>query len=191
MPNMLYMRPADSNETAGAWRVAIESRKTPSTISLSAQAVPQYLGMTRADQVSKGAYVLVEDEQTDLTLIGVGAELSLAVATKDLLGEEDTRARLVSFPCHRLFQQQPRHYQRNVLRRHNDIPAVIIEAYYATGWERYADASISMSSFGKSLPSPEIYSHFGFDAPQITRKIQAFMDGWRKGEMLRGDLKVL
>ena len=90
MPNMLYIKPADGNETAGAWRIAIESKKTPSTISLSAQAVPQYPGMTRADQVSKGAYVLVEEEQADLTLIGVGAELSLAVATKELLSEEGT-----------------------------------------------------------------------------------------------------
>lgn len=191
MPNMLYIRPADSNETAGAWKVAIKAKQTPSIISLSAQDLPQYPDMTNQDKVANGAYVLVEDAQAELTLIGVGAELSLAVATKDLLAEAGVRARLVSFPCHRLFEQQSRQYQRNVLQRHTGLPAVAIEAYSATGWERYANASVAMTSFGKSLPPRDVYRFFGFDALQITGKIEAFMGRWRSGEILQGDFETL
>ncbi|KAJ5682122.1 uncharacterized protein N7477_002062 [Penicillium maclennaniae] len=152
MPNLLYIRPGDSEETAGAWIAAINAKKTPSIISTSRQVLPQ-LTSTRRDGVALGAYVLSESESAVFTLIGVGAELSFAVEVAEKLeAEKDVSARVVSFPCQRPFEQQSLQYKRDTLRRHQGIPAVFFEPYTPNGWERYADASISVTRFGHSLP---------------------------------------
>jgi dihydroxyacetone synthase len=134
MPNILYIRLGDSEETAGAWTTAIKAKHTPSIISTSRHALPQ-LKETWRDCVRLGAYVLQEvegDQPADLTLIGVGAELShaLGVAAK-LRQERAIRVRVVSFPSWRLFEQQSIEYKRSVLQRHRGVPAVVIEPVFA------------------------------------------------------------
>lgn len=152
MPELLYIRPGDSEETAGAWSIAINYRKGPSMISLSRHAIPQHK-TTKRDKVALGAYVLEEEQDANLTLIGVGAELCFAVdLAKELREKHQLKVRVVSFPCVRLFEQQDTQYKRETLQRHKGIPAIVIEAYVAYGWERYSDASISMKTFGHSLP---------------------------------------
>jgi dihydroxyacetone synthase len=126
MPNLLYIRPADSEETAGAWITAIEAKNMPSIISTSRHSLPQ-LKNTRRNLVSKGAYVLEEVEDADVTLIGVGAELCHAVDTAEELRKKNVKARVVSFPCQRLFEAQSTEYRRNILRRHRGIPAIVIQ----------------------------------------------------------------
>src|ERR1700761_7798827 len=79
MPNLLYIRPGDSEETAGAWITAIEAKNTPTIISTSRHGIPQLAPKTKREGVKRGAYVLEEDDDADLTIIGVGAELPLAV----------------------------------------------------------------------------------------------------------------
>lgn len=106
MPNLLYIRPGDSEETAGAWMVAIRAKNTPSIISTSRHAIPQ-LTQTQRQLVGRGAYVLEEDEEAAVTLIGVGAELSMALEVVHRLKETNgIRARILSFPCQRLFEKQ-------------------------------------------------------------------------------------
>jgi transketolase len=105
MPNLLYIRPADSEETAGAWVAAIEAKNTPSIISTSRHALPQ-LTQTKRDMVAKGAYMIEEVEDADVTLIGVGAELHHAVDVAKELKVKNIKARVMSFPCQRLFEVQ-------------------------------------------------------------------------------------
>ncbi|PTB38814.1 uncharacterized protein TrAFT101_006843 [Trichoderma asperellum] len=187
MPNLLYIRPADSEETAGAWIAAIEAKDVSSIISTSRHKVPQ-LKHTRRDGVAKGAYVVQEDDDAQLTLIGVGAELSHALDAATVLREsKDILCRVVSFPCQRLFEGQSSEYKRDTLRRHIGIPAIIIEPYAPNGWERYANAGINVKRFGHSLPGPEAYKYFGLDVNSIVSKVQDYLMRIREDEALKGE----
>lgn len=194
MPNFLYIRPGDSEETAGAWIAAIQAKSTPSLISTSRHKLPQLVPKTNRYGVLNGAYVIEEDLDANVTVIGVGAELSLAVETAERLRSVFSRkVRVISFPCHRLFEMQSIEYQRNVLRRHLHIPAVVIEPYTALGWERYADAAICMSTdrFGHSLPSEEVYKFFGFEPCVISGKISKYLEAIERGDVLRNEFLEL
>lgn len=190
MPNLLYIRPGDSEETAGAWIAAIEAKHTSTIISTSRHTLPQ-LSQTRRDGVAKGAYVLEEVEGADVTLIGVGAELSFALDVAAALKETGTKARVVSFPCQRLFERQYVQYKRDTLKKHLGIPAVVIEPYAANGWERYADAAICMKSFGKSLPGKAAYKYFGFETKAMTEKISGYLNNLKQDEYLKSEFVEL
>jgi dihydroxyacetone synthase len=193
MPNLLYIRPADGEETAGAWIVAIESKRTPTIISTSRHALPQLALRTSRHKVSLGAYVIDDPNPYspyDLTLLGVGAELHLALSLASHLRTiSSLRVRVVSFPCQRLFEKQPWDYRRNTLQRHNGVPAIVIEPYVANGWERYADAAICMSTdrFGKSLPGEKCYEYFGFVVEGMAERVTRYLESLRSGEVLRGE----
>lgn len=186
MPNLLYIRPGDSEETAGAWLAAIRAKNTPTIISTSRHAVRQLAPKTSREGVLRGAYVLEEVENPDLTIIGVGAELSLAVDVAADLRDKGLRVRVVSFPSQRLFEKQSIEYKRGVLLRGSGVPAVVIEPYAANGWERYADAAMCMSidRFGKSLPGPKAYEYFGFTLSNVAIKIQRFVEERKTGEIM-------
>ncbi|KAF2852675.1 transketolase [Plenodomus tracheiphilus IPT5] len=193
MPNLLYMRPCDSEEVAGAFEVAIKATETPSIISLSRQTLPQWKQSSR-EGFAKGAYVFVEEENFDVTLISTGSEMVFAMQTRDLLkAEYNITARVVSFPCQRLFEQQSRAYKQSVLKSKAGKLAVVIEAYAANGWERYADAAVSMRRFGKSLPSKAAYKYFGFEPEIMAPKIRELVEEVRREgiEILRGDFRDL
>ena len=185
----------DSEETAGAWIAAIEAKNTPTIISTSRHAVRQLNPKTNRAGVKCGAYVIEEDEAADLTIIGVGAELSLAVDVAARLRTEPTslRVRVVSFPCHRLFERQPLDYKRATLRRHSGAPAIVIEPYTALGWERYANAAVCMSTdrFGKSLPGPKVYEYFEFEVGRVVQKIRGYLQQREADEVLRGEFVEL
>lgn len=203
MPHLLYLRPGDAEEVAGAYEVAIGHEGGPSIVSVSRHKVPQLHGGARAtggkgltsrEGVARGAYVLREAEggvgAADVTIIGVGAELSFALDVATELEEKrGIRARVVSFPCWRLFDMQPVEYRRKVLARHGDggIPAVVIEPYAPTGWERYADAGINLRRFGHSLPGKYIYKHFGFETASMTDKVVGYLDRIKSGEYIKGE----
>jgi len=194
MPNLQYIRPCDSEETAGAFIAALEATNTPSIISLSRHALPQYPQYSSREGVLKGAYEFIAEENADVTLLGVGAEMVFAVQTRDiLLRDHGIRARVVSFPCPRLFEAQPLDYKRHVLRYRSEAPRVVIEAYAVQGWERYADAGYSMASFGKSLPGKDAYEYFGFNARVIASAVKALVDEVRRNGVgcLRGEFSDL
>lgn len=187
MPNMHYIRPADSEEVAGAWEAAVNYKQGPSMISVSRHALPQS-GLTKRDSVKYGAYVVKEEQDADVTLISVGAELHFALKVADQL---PIKARVVSFPSHALFRAQSTEYQRTVLRRNENIPSVVIEPYVSFGWERYADAGLNMSTFGHSLPTKYIYDYFGYNVERMTRKIEGFVGDWKEGRIGRGEFAEL
>lgn len=194
MPNLLYIRPADSEETAGAYIAALKATNTPSIISLSRQSLEQYPQYSSREGVQKGAYVFIERENADVTLIATGSEMVYAVQTAALLEEKfDLKARVVSFPCQRLFEQQSLEYKRQVLQYNSKAPRVVIEAYAVNGWERYSDAGFTMSTFGKSLPGAVAYKYFGFDANVIAPRVVELVEDVRKNgiESLRGEFRDL
>lgn len=194
MPNLLYIRPCDSEETCGAFTVALEAKTTPTMISLSRHALRQFPQHSSREGVMNGAYVFIEQQESDLTLIGVGSEMAFAVDARNRLMEEDIKARIVSFPCQRLFETQNQAYKESVMQYRRRKPVVIIEAYAVNGWERYADAGYSMNSFGKSLPAnTEIYNFFHFDGDKIAAKVKAFVEEVRVIgiEALRGNFREL
>lgn len=185
MPNLLYIRPGDSEETAGAWTAALAARETPSIISTSRHALPQ-LPNTQRESVLRGAYILQENDAATLTLIGVGAELSHAVGVAlKLKDEHGVEARVVSFPCQRLFEAQPLEYKRDTLRRHKGIPAVVLEPCAPNGWERYADAAACVTTFGHSLPGMAAYAYFGFDVDKLTKRVLGYLERIEGDELLR------
>ncbi|KAJ5404584.1 hypothetical protein N7509_004455 [Penicillium cosmopolitanum] len=190
MPNILYIRPGDSEETAGAWTAAIEAKKTPTIISTSRQTLPQ-LPQTRRDGVAHGAYVLSEDESAVVTLIGVGAELSFALEVAEKLKAQGIASRVISFPCQRLFEKQSLEYKRDVLRRDRGIPAVVIEPYAPNGWERYADAGICVKRFGHSLPGKAAYKYFGYEIDTLTTKVSGYLSQVKKDKLLRHEFVEL
>lgn len=194
MPNMLYIRPCDTEETAGAFIAALTATNTPTILSLSRQKLPQYLDHSSRESVQKGAYVFIEEPDADVTLLGVGAEMCFAVRTRTVLREKfGLRARVISFPCQRLFEAQPLEYKRQVLQYRGHAPRVVIEAYAVNGWERYADAGFSMASFGKSLPGDDAYKYFGFDEHVIAPEVAKLVDHVRRDgiESLRGEFRDL
>ncbi|RYC55526.1 hypothetical protein CHU98_g10685 [Xylaria longipes] len=176
MPNLLYIRPADSEETAGAFIAAIFATESPSIISLSRQSLVQYPQHSSRDGVQKGAYVFIEEKDADVTLIGVGSEMKFAVEARELLQEYGIRTRVVSFPCQRLFERQSREYKSDVLQYRSRTRRVVIEAYVSNGWERYAHAGYSMSTFGHSLPGAAAYKYFGYDSTLIASRVKGFLD---------------
>ncbi|KAH3370497.1 hypothetical protein KXW99_001135 [Aspergillus fumigatus] len=194
MPNLLYIRPCDSEETAGAFIAAMQATSTPTIISLSRQNLEQYPKFSSREGVQRGAYVFIEDEQAQVTLIGVGAEMVFAVRTRQVLRDRfNIRSRIVSFPCQRLFAQQSQEYRREVLKYRSGIPRVVIEAYAVTGWERYADAGFTMSTFGHSLPGAAAYKYFGFDEHVIAPEVAKLVDEVQRDgiESLRVDFRDL
>ncbi|OAR00007.1 hypothetical protein LLEC1_05020 [Akanthomyces lecanii] len=193
MPNILYIRPCDTEETAGAFIAALGAKDTPTILSLSRQKLPQYLEHSDRGGVQRGAYVFIEEPEADVTF-GVGAEMCFAVRTCTVLrGRFGVTARVVSFPCQRLFDAQPLEYKRHGLKYCSHAPRVVIEAYAVNGWERYADAGFSMSSFGKSLPGQDAYRYFGFDGTVIAPEVAKLVDDVRRDgiESPRGEFRDL
>lgn len=193
MPNLLYIRPCDSEEVCGAFVAALDAHETPSIISLSRQGLTQYPDYSSRDGVTRGAYTFIEEPDADVTLIGVGSEMVFAVDARSKLAEMGIKARIVSFPCQRLFELQSRAYRDSTMQYSRRIPIVVIEAYSVTGWERYADAGYTMRSFGKSLPGPDTYKFFGFDGGKIAHKVSGLLDDVKRHglESLRGDFRDL
>ncbi|KAG9238309.1 Transketolase, thiamine diphosphate binding domain-containing protein [Amylocarpus encephaloides] len=189
MPNLLYIRPSDSEETAGAFTVALKAKHNATIISTSRQNLPQNKE-SRRDAVKYGAYVLREKEDATVTIIGVGAEMCFAIEAAEQLAQDRVSARIVSFPCQRLFEQQTREYRRSTLQSNKTV-AVVVEAYAANGWERYANASISMKTFGKSLPGKVAYEYFGFNGKVIAGKIQAYLEDLKQERIWKSEFVEL
>lgn len=189
MPNMLYMRPCDSEEVAGCVAMAVKNKHGPSILSLSRQNLPQWPGHSQRAMVEKGAYVFQRIPATmtkaDLVVIGVGAEMEFAAgAANELARSLSIAVQLVSFPCTRLFDAQPASYKASVLPP--GVPTVVVEAYSSNGWERYADAAVCMRSFGKSLPGKDAYKYFGFESSVMASRIRAWLLRRGKGEAGHG-----
>ena len=184
MPDLVTIRPADGNETAWAWRVAIERKDGPTVLCFSRQKLP-ILDRSRyaaAEGLKKGAYVISDCDGTpDLILISGGGELRFALDAQAQLAAEGIPTRVVSLPSWELFEGQPQAYKDAVLPP--DVTARLgIEAASPLGWDRYlgfvSDQNfIGMWGYGASAPYEVLAEKFGFTVGNVVAKAKVLLGG--------------
>ncbi len=172
MPNMMVFRPGDGNETSGAYKVAIQNRKRPSSLCLSRQGMPNQQNSS-IEKVALGGYILEDCDGTpELILIGTGTELDLCVQASKKLTAEGKRVRVVSMPCVELFEEQSQSYKEEILPSHIR-KRLVVEAAETFGWHKYIGLdgdSVTMNSFGASAPGGLCMEKFGFTVENVLEK---------------------
>ena len=174
MPGLRLIRPADANECAHAWRVAVDS-EGPTGLVLSRQSVPVLDGTAEAAEgVARGAYVLVDTSgPPDVVLVGTGAEVGLCVEAAAMLAGDPLAARVVSFPSWDLFALQAEDYRAGVFPP--GVPRLAVEAGASLGWDRYADDVVAIDHFGASAPGTEVLAHFGYTPENVAARARALV----------------
>jgi len=174
IPGLDTIRPGDANETAYAWRAALEHADRPSALVLSRQAMPT-LDRTKyapADGVLKGGYILADSEDPEVILMATGSELSLVVKAHEQLVADGVRSRVVSLPSWFRFELQDQEYRNTVLPP--KIKArLAVEMAGEMGWARYVGSegdAITMSTFGASAPLAKLADKYGFTAENVAKK---------------------
>src|SRR6266487_4864132 len=169
VPNLTVIRPADANEVAEAWRMALTRKHSPTALALTRQSLPTLEGTDRG-MLSKGAYVLKDfGENPQLILIASGSEVSLIYGAAEKLFAEGTAVRVVSFPSWKLFEEQDETYHESVLPK-NITARLAVEAGATLGWERYAKSVIGLDHYGASAPYKVIFEKFGFTVENVVSK---------------------
>jgi transketolase len=181
IPNLVVIRPADANETAEAWRVALEYGNGPVALLLSRQNLPilDRADMAPAAGLRQGAYVLADSEgPPSVILIASGSEIEIALDARRHLAAQGVQARVVSMPSWELFEQQSPEYKAEVLP-----PAVTarlaVEAGVTMGWERYVGTQgdvVGLNRFGASAPYKALYEQFGFTGENVALRALALLD---------------
>jgi transketolase len=176
LPNLYVFRPADAIETAECWEIAINTKQTPSALSLSRQNLATLDRPIDENLSSKGAYILREpDRQRDITLLATGSEVEIALEAAQKLSLHGKHAAVVSMPCWELFEMQPESYRKKIL---GSAPRIGIEAAIRLGWDRWIGENgtfIGMHGFGASAPANELYQHFGITADSIVTEALALI----------------
>ncbi len=166
IPNLVVIRPADANETAAAWKVAIERRDGPTVLALTRQNLPT---LESSAQVEKGAFVLKDFGTPEMILMASGSEVSLVLEAAQKLADEGKGVRVVSFPSWELFEKQDEAYRESVLPK-NIQKRLSVEAGAGMGWDRYAKSIISIEHYGASAPAKVIFEKFGFTVENVVAK---------------------
>ncbi len=169
IPHLTVLRPADANETAEAWRIAIES-PTSTALVLSRQDLAVLDRSGARGDVSRGGYILSDTTGTpDIVLLATGSEVELAVMTQALLDEHGVAARVVSIPSWEVFDAQGEEWMSSVLGDEG-TPRVSVEAGVTIGWSRYVGshgASVGIDTYGASGPGKAVLKHFGFSQEHV------------------------
>jgi len=172
VPHMTDFRPADANETAAAWRLALE-RRGPCFFALTRQDLP-VIDPTGRDfyaNVSKGAYVLEDAANPQVILIGTGSEVSLAQGAAKLLVGEGIKARVISMPSWKIFEEQSAEYKASVLPA--GVPKVAVEAGATLGWWKYVGTGgdvVGIDRFGASAPGKIAMAELGFTPEHVAAR---------------------
>jgi transketolase len=181
VPGLLVVRPADANETAFAWRLALERRDGPLALSLTRQALPTLDRGTlgSADGVLKGGYVLADAQGgvPHAIVMASGSEVPLALEAQRLLQQEGCRVRVVSMPCLELFAAQPADYRESVLPRRLRA-RLAVEAAHPQPWYRWVgDAGdvLGLERFGASAPANRIFAELGFTPESVAERVRALL----------------
>ncbi len=183
IPNVVVIRPADANETAAAWRVAIQHRDGPVCLALSRQSLPildpeRYPGIEEG--VRRGGYVLNQSQsetRPEVTLVATGSEVHLALAAQEALKGESLNVRVVSLPSWNLFAEQPEAYREQVLP--SDAPTLAIEAGVSLGWNAYFGARIpviGVDRFGASAPGEVVMREYGFSVENVVKNVHLLLE---------------
>jgi transketolase len=180
-PNIYAVRPGDANETALAWRFALEQTETPTALVLTRQGLPiANPDDIPDDAIHRGAYVLrdAQNGEADLILMATGSEVHICVGAAELLEEGGIATRVVSAPCLDRFAEQDQDYRDSVLPP--DVRArVSVEAASPLGWSTWVGEdgeAIGMTTFGASAPQPALYEHFGFTPEKVAERARAVVE---------------
>jgi transketolase len=170
IPGLTVIRPGDPNETVAAWRAALTA-SGPTALILSRQDLNVLDRAGAQGGLAQGGYVLMDAESgpPDVTLIGTGSELELAVLARELLGQHGVQARVVSLPSWELFEAQKDDYRAGVLGEEGS-PRVSVEAGTTLGWCRYTGGlgtEVGIDTYGASGPGAEVLAHFGFTKEKV------------------------
>lgn len=174
MPQLLTLRPADANETAAAWKVAIEWQHGPVALLLTRQAVPI---LPKREGFERGAYAVNDVDDPHVLLVASGSEVSLALDSAKVLAERGVRARVISFPSWELFDRQSDEYKQSVMPF--DLPKIVIEAGVSQGWEHYTGPLVRFvtldNRFGASAPFKDVYRNLGFTVEHVVDEAMALL----------------
>ncbi|MBT2654473.1 transketolase [Bacillus sp. ISL-18] len=181
MPGLSIIRPADGNETAAAWKLAVESTDKPTALILTRQDLPTLKGTdTNAyEGVSKGAYVVspAEKETADALILATGSEVSLAVEAQKVLAGEGVHVSVVSMPSWDRFEQQSQEYKESVLPR-SVKKRLGIEMGASLGWHKYTGDEgdvLAIDQFGASAPGEKIMEEYGFSVDHVVARVKALL----------------
>ena len=176
IPNLHVLRPADANETAAAWRMALERTSGPSAIALSRQNLPVLPPeiVFHGGNVYRGAYILMEggNLRPEVILLATGSEVHVAAEARALLEADGISTRVVSCLCLERFGEQPEEY-RNAVLPPSVRTRVSVEAGVTLGWERYvgeAGAAVGIDRFGASAPGPRVFRELGITAEAVAAR---------------------
>ncbi|WP_409292448.1 transketolase [Peribacillus sp. SCS-37] len=182
MPGLSIIRPADGNETAAAWRLALDNHDRPTALVLTRQNLPTIKGTAENayDGVQKGAYIIspAGKETADALLIATGSEVNLAVEAQKALSAEGIDAAVVSMPSMDRFEQQSKEYKQSVIS-----PAVkkrlAIEMGSSFGWHKYTGDEgdvLGIDTFGASAPGGTVIKEYGFTVDNVVAKVKALIE---------------
>ncbi|WP_075980829.1 transketolase [Bacillus massilinigeriensis] len=181
MPNLSVIRPADGNETAAAWKLAIESQNQPTALVLTRQNLPTLKGTLENayEKVSKGGYVVspANKEVADVLLIAAGSEVNLAVDAQQVLAEEGIEASVVSMPSWDRFEAQSKEYKETVIPK-SVKKRLAIEMGSSLGWHRYAGDEgevLAIDQFGASAPGNIILKEYGFSVENVVARVKTLL----------------
>jgi transketolase len=182
IPNLILIRPADANETAVAWRVALETRDRPVVLALSRQELPTLdrARFAAADGLRRGAYVLSDPPARDpqLILIATGSEVGLIVAAAEKLQQSGIAVRCVSMPSWELFEALPAE-ERDAVLPPRVRARLAVELGVAQGWDRYIGPlgdMLGVSRFGASAPADVLLREFGFTVEVVCSRAMALLE---------------
>ena len=169
IPNLDVWRPADSLESFVAWRYALENDGTPSALIFSRQGVPVLASdKALAPKIAKGGYVLQDEDDYDIIIIGTGTELSLAVEAKEELNKQGKKVRVVSMPSTNVFDKQDREYRKSVIPCGKKV--IVVEASKTDVWYKYIRSGgdvVGIDTFGESAPADELYKLFNITTARV------------------------
>jgi transketolase len=181
IPNLTVIRPCDANETAEAWRYAVQNKKGPVALVLTRQNTPTLDRevFAAADGLQRGAYVLsdTKDGNLDVILMASGSEVHIGIQAAGMLRENSISVRVVSMPSWELFDRQPETYRQEVLPPQARI-RISIEAGVPQGWHRYVGNNgvvVGLNHFGASAPYQTLYDKFGITAGTVVEKAMALL----------------
>ena len=175
IPNLNVFRPSDTIETFECWQLALESQDTPSVIALTRQGVnPVRLEYSNKNVSSVGGYeVFRTGDNISVTILATGSETSLAIDVSHKLATDSIYSKIISMPCHKLFDQQDDDYKSKILGETSLV--VSIEASETDYWKKYTGKNglnFGINNFGKSAPYKKIYDYFELNSENIIKKIK-------------------
>ena len=177
IPDMTVIRPADANEVAHAWAAALKANGPVALLLTRQNLNPIAEENAEKIDVSKGAYVLSEDKDFEVIVIGTGSELNTSIEAVEILRNKGKKVRLVSMPSQELFLKQSKEYQKAVLPC-DCKKRVSVEAASTFGWSRFVGTegiSIGLDRFGASAPASKLAEEFGFTPEKIAAKIESYI----------------